>query len=231
MLKLKRIVFSVSVGILLAGCVTDGEVSKVRKSYYEPRIMEREGLALARIVTSPYSIVGFTYADCKRCGNWWPVVLPFDLFKTVPAGCFVASIDILVGSVEFLTFQQFKDVSYSWESFDKVKSDKYGNPIVEFYANVVLAAIEGLANADYSSSNNSNLPKDTSSFSNKTQSNPNSSPRVRHSSCRGTGRCNICKGKGYVGSIRTLQDQNRLRCRGCGGSGSCSACGGSGYSN
>lgn len=211
----------VFVGISFSGCVTDGKVSKVRERYHNPTLLEREGLALARIVTSPYSIVGFTYADCKRCGNWWPLVFPFDLLKTIPAGCFVATIDVLVGSAELLTFQQFKDVSYSWESFDSVKSDKYGKPIVEFYCVVLLAAVEGLATADYSGSlNNSNSSKKTSVIKSGTQNNAKPRPRVNHSSCRGTGICNICSGNGRVGT---------LTCRGCGGSGICRPCGGKGY--
>lgn len=43
--------------------------------------------------------------------------------------------------------------------------------------------------------------------------------RVNHSSCRGTGECNISKGKVRVGT---------LICRGCGGDGICRPCGGKG---
>jgi hypothetical protein len=46
-------------------------------------------------------------------------------------------------------------------------------------------------------------------------------PRVTHSSCRGSGICHICKGKGIVGKD--------IICRGCGGTKKCRACRGLGY--
>ena len=149
---MKKTGFIVSVmGVVLTGCVTDGDVSEVRKSYYEPGIAEREGLALSRIVTSPYNMVGFTYADCKRAGAWAPILFPFDLLKTVPAGCLAAGADILTGTAEMLTFHQFKDVSYPWESFDKTKSDKWGEPVLFVYACALVGAAEGLSSASSSS--------------------------------------------------------------------------------
>jgi len=48
-------------------------------------------------------------------------------------------------------------------------------------------------------------------------------PRVKHSYCHGTGDCQICKRKGYVGT--------NIKCTGCGGSGRCRACRGTGWAN
>lgn len=216
---------AIAMGIVFAGCVTDGNVSEVRKNYYEPGMAEREGLALSRILTSPYSIVGFTYADCKRAGTWAPILFPFDLLKTVPAGCLAAGADILTGTTELLTFHQFKDVSYPWESFDKRKSDKWGEPVLCVYACALAGAAEGLANSSSSSYNSTYTPP-TTSTANNGGSYPGGrkpKPRVKHSYCHGTGTCQICHGKGTVagGSKKCV----------CGGSGRCIACNGTGYAN
>ena len=48
-------------------------------------------------------------------------------------------------------------------------------------------------------------------------------PRMKHSYCHGSGICQICKGKGYVGAD--------MKCTGCGGTGRCQACHGSGWAN
>ena len=209
--------------IAFTGCVTDGDVSEVRKSYYETGIAEREGLALARIVTSPYSIVGFTYADCKRAGAWAPILFPFDLLKTVPAGCLAAGADILTGTTELLTFHQFKDVSYPWESFDKEKSDKWGEPVLVVYACALAGAAEGLANSSSGySPTHSSTTTTTSNGGGSSSGGYKPKPRVKHSYCHGTGTCQICHGKGTVGTGK--------RCI-CGGSGRCSACNGTGYAN
>lgn len=209
----------------LSGCVSDGEVCEVRKSYYETGIMEREGLALARIVTSPYSIVGFTYADCKRMGNYWPLVLPFDLLRTVPAGTFAACADILTGTTEFLTFHQFKSVSYPWESFDKAKADKWGDPILEIYLAALAGGAEGLANASTSSSSSYTYTSSSQPANNGNSASHKVKPRVSHSWCHGSGRCQSCNGRG------TINTKPRMRCRTCGGSGNCPGCHGRGYAN
>ena len=222
-MKMKNYLIAITVSMALSGCVTDGDVSEVRKSYYEPGIAEREGLALSRIVTSPYSIVGFTYADCKRAGAWAPLLFHFDLLKTVPAGCLAASADILTGTTELLTFHQFKDVSYPWESFDKEKSDKWGKPVLVVYACALAGAAEGLANSSGSySTTYSSTTTTTSSDGSSSSGGYKPKPRVKHSYCHGTGRCQICHGNGKVGAGK--------RCV-CGGSGRCSACGGTGYAN
>ena len=223
---MKRSCFmAIAMGVALAGCVTDGDVAEVRRSYYEPGIAEREGLALSRIATSPYSIVGFTYADCKRAGACAPILLPFDLLKTVPAGCLAAVADILTGTTELLTFHQFKDVSYSWESFDKTKSDKWGEPVLVVYACALAGAAEGLANSSSSSYSSAHTSTTTTTSNSGGQSSGGykPKPRVKHSYCHGTGTCQICHGKGTVagGSKKCV----------CGGSGRCSACNGTGYAN
>lgn len=217
-------IIAVAMGMALVGCVTDGDVSTVRRSYYEPGIAEREGLALSRIVTSPYSIVGFTYADCKRAGAWAPILFPFDLLKTVPAGSLAACADILTGTVELLTFHQFKDVSYPWESFDTAKSDKWGEPVLFVYACALAGAAEGLANS--SSGSGSTYTSSTTSTSNNDGASSGGHkprPRVMHSYCHGTGTCQICHGKGTVAG-------GRKKCV-CGGSGRCSGCHGTGFAN
>lgn len=221
---MKKNLMVIAICAALAGCVTDGSVSEVRKSHYETEIAEREGLALARIVTSPYSIVGFTYADCKRAGAWAPILFPFDLLKTVPAGCLAAGADIMTGTAELLTFHQFKDVSYSWESFDKAKSDKWGEPVLVVYACALAGAAEGLASSagSYSSTTHSSTTATASNNGSSSSGGRNPKPRVKHSYCHGTGTCQICHGKGTVGAGK--------RCI-CGGSGRCSACNGTGYNN
>lgn len=212
----------VAVSMLLSGCVCDGKVSKVRESWYEPSVFEREGLALARIVTSPYSIVGFTYADCKKFGAAGVLVAPFDLLLTAPAGCLAACADILTGTGELLTFHQFKSVSYPWESFDREKSKTWEEPVVIMYCAALAGAAAGAADAliggSGSTSSSSYVPSESSGGGGG-----KARPRVQHSYCHGSGICQICKGKGHVGA--------GMKCTGCGGTRRCRACHGSGWAN
>lgn len=232
MSKLKILAVSM-MAMVLSGCVCDGKVSKVRESWYETGILEREGLALARVVTSPYSIVGFTYADCKKLGAASVLLLPFDLLLTVPAGCLAACADILTGTGELLAFHQFKDVSYPWESFDREKSKEWERPVIVMYCAALAGAAEGTASAlaggsgRASSSSTSYHASDTANdTASETGAKPK--PRLKHSSCNGSGKCHICRGRGFLGSD---PGNSRLRCRGCGGTGNCRACNGTGYAN
>lgn len=223
----------VAVSMMLTGCVCDGTVAKVRESYYEPGICEREGLALARILTSPYNMVGHTYGEYRRWCEEYPlrsIALPL---VSIPSGCLAACADILTGTTEMLTFQQFKSVSYPWESFDKAKSKKWAEPVIITYA-VAAVALAACAAAENDCDCDAPPPPppppghDSVAPTGGRASGSHAKQRVRHSSCNGTGKCNICHGKGYLGND---PKNSRLRCRGCGGSGRCRPCGGTGYAN
>ncbi len=85
---------------------------------YTLNVFEREGLAFSRILCSPLSIVGFTYAECQEQGPEGVFLFPFTLCMTVPAGVFAMATDIVTGTGEMVIAHQFKEIHYPWESFD-----------------------------------------------------------------------------------------------------------------
>lgn len=127
--------------MLLSGCVYDGAVSPVREAGYDANIGEREGLALARIVSSPMNILGHSYGEYHRWCEEYPVRAIGVPFVSIPSGCLAACADIVTGAAELLTFQQFKKVSYPWESFDKDKSKPWGTAVVVTYAVAAIALV------------------------------------------------------------------------------------------
>ena len=226
--SIKSMVFMI--GMIFMGVMSVHADSRFRDENFKPTIAQRSGLALLRIVGSPLSMFteGVQYFNEYEEATGRSSVLHFVGGMCIQ-GSVVACLELVGGSLELITFQQFKSFAYPWE-IDENDPDMV-RIIKESEEQKLLS--ESDSSSEYSSSQSykSGVSRKGSSSSFSYNSGTRVKPRVRHSSCRGTGRCNICKGKGYVGSIRTLQDQNRLRCRGCGGSGSCSACGGSGYSN
>ena len=87
--------------------------------------LEREGLALSRIVLSPMNIIGHSYAQIEHYGGVGVVLSPIIIATAVPGGTLAACCDILTGVGEMLTFQQCRGVSYPWESFDYKTSDRW----------------------------------------------------------------------------------------------------------
>lgn len=228
-----------------------------RDESFSPNFLEREGMALCRIVGSPCSIVTLP------CGMWRDEmnahdgeVDPFSAVLIPPfglvAGCLCTCLELCVGTTELLTFQQFKSQTYPWElpkatekeeylanerkyeaigrEFAKDMMDSAKEVAVDVAVQSASAGIqrgiglEPAANAPVVATAVTASPVANEA----TGASKNPKPRMRHSSCRGTGDCNVCKGRGYLGKD---SDNSRLRCRSCGGSGRCRACGGSGWAN
>lgn len=203
--------------------ITTGEVST------EPNALERQGLAFSRIICSPLNMVGFTAAECKNIGGASVILFPFICCWTIPAGAIAMTGDVAAGTFEMLFWQQFKKVRYPWDSFDYEAAKPYCDFTKKLLIVGLTAAAEGAAQGAVDSiSGKSSSYSRSYSRSSYSSSRSKTRSRVKHSSCHGTGTCNICKGKGYLGND---PDNTRLRCRGCGGSGSCRPCGGSGFAN
>lgn len=194
--------------LFCGGCATEN-----------PNIWEREALALSRIVCSPVNMVGFTYAECEHMGAGSIILFPFIMCLSVPSGAVAMTFDILLGCGEMLTTLQAKSARYPWQSFDRENSQKW-----QAITLAMLGAASAAASAvEASRSSRSSSYSSSSSSHSYGSSGSKVKPRVRHSSCSGTGQCNICRGRGRVGSD--------IRCSGCGGSGICRPCRGAGYVN
>ena len=100
----------------------------------------------------------------------------------------------------------------------EVAIDIAGEVANEVVEEAVVAGVESAINKN---SRSSKTIVSRSSDANSRGVNGMTKPRVMHSSCRGTGRCHICKGKGIVGKD--------IICSGCGGTLRCRACRGLGY--
>lgn len=210
------------------GCVTTGNTGysdseTTEEVSSEPNALERQGLAFSRILCSPLNMVGFTAAECENIGGASVILFPFICCWTLPAGAIAMSGDVITGTFEMLFWQQFKNVRYPWDSFTYEAAKPYCDFTKTLLIIGLTAAAEGAAQgAADSISGGSSSYSPSYSNSSYSSSRRKERPRVKHSSCRGTGRCNICKGKGYVGTNK--------RCV-CGGSGICRPCGGSGEAN
>lgn len=204
-------------------------------------VLETEGLALARIVTSPVNIVGFTVAQCEGTGAGAVIIAPLALVTSCLPGTLATCTDILTGTGEMLTFTRSSRVAYPWESFDKERAEKWEEmtmKILDGAAKVSGSAAKVANDLDRTAHPNRYSPSvetppspaatgegdvapSSGSNGRKTvSSGPKVKPRVRHSSCGGTGKCPICRNRRVVGG---------KTCTGCGGSGLCRACRGSGY--
>lgn len=211
------------------GCATTGNTGNsdsettTEEVSAEPNAFERQGLAFSRILCSPLNMVGFTAAECENIGGASVILFPVICCWTIPAGAIAMTGDVITGTFEMLFWQQFKNVRYPWDSFNYEAAKPYCDFTKTLLIVGLAATAEGAAQgaADSISGGSSSY---SPSYSNSSYSSSRSKerPRVKHSSCRGTGTCNICKGKGYVGTNK--------RCV-CGGSGICRPCGGSGYAN
>lgn len=226
-----------------------------RDESFSPNFLEREGMAICRIVGSPCSIVTLP------CGMWRDEmnahdgkVDPFYAVLMPPfglvGGCLCTGLEICVGTAELLTFQQFKSQTYPWELPKATEKEEYlanerkyeamGRELAKdvmdsakeaaFDAAVQSASAGiqrgiGLEPAAIAPAGATASPVATAATGGASK---NPKPRMRHSSCGGTGICNVCKGNGFLGSD---PGNDRLRCRSCGGSGRCRACGGSGWAN
>ena len=208
----------------------------------EASVLENEGLALMRIVASPVNIVGFTYAECEGAGAGGVILAPLSLAVESLPGALAACADVLTGTTELLTCQHFDHVAYPWDSFDKRQVEKWN----EIFDKVLDAAVEtsdkvAVVANDINDVANSSRGRSTSAVTGTpvssgsgqgtmasggttTGGNPATvakpKPRVRHSSCGGTGKCPICRDRRIVAG---------RKCIGCGGTGICRACRGSGY--
>ena len=100
----------------------------------------------------------------------------------------------------------------------EVAIDIAGEVTAEVIEEAIVAGIENSINKKSGSSKTAVL---RSTDTNDKRMRGTVRPRVAHSSCRGTGICHICKGKGFVGKD--------IICRGCGGTKKCRACRGIGY--
>ena len=234
-MKNKKILFTLFIVCMscfvVTGCSTtanttcsDSETAMEEVSS-APNALERQGLAFSRILCSPLNMLGFTVAECENIGGASVILFPFICCWTLPAGAIATTGDVITGTFEILFWHQFKSVRYPWDSFNYEAAKPYCDFTKALLIIGLSAAAQGAAEGV-----SGGTPSRSPTYSGSYYSNSPSKERVRvrHSSCNGTGVCNICKGKGYLGND---PDNARLRCRGCGGSGNCSPCRGSGYVN
>lgn len=202
----------------------------------------KEGMALSRIALSPVNIIGHAYAQIEHHGAAGVVLSPIFIVAAVPGGTMATCCDIFTGLGEMLTFEQSLRVKYPWESFDYEASDRWMDvayKTMEILGEVADKTQEASSQFDsvkhrggstttqagavaspQPSDGNAVSPTYGSTGKRPGNSGPKVKPRVRHSSCGGSGICPICRGRRIVGD---------KKCIGCGGSGRCRACGGSGY--
>lgn len=212
------------------------------RGYEVSNPMAKEGMALSRIALSPVNIIGHAYAQIEHHGTAGVILSPIFIVGAVPGGVMATSCDILTGLGEMLTLEQCNRVSYPWQSFDYEASDRWmeiAYKTLEIIGEVAektekvsndINSIKhkggstttqtGAASASQPSDGNSVSPTYGSTGTRPGNSGPKVKPRVRHSSCGGSGICPICRGRRIVGD---------KKCIGCGGSARCRACGGSGY--
>ena len=109
-----------AVGLLvLAGC-TSYEMKR-----RNPNILEKEGMGLTRMLTSPINLFGTTYATYDHLYNESKIhvvkkvlVTPFVPLLTIPSGAFAMTTDMVAGPLEMLTFSHFSNAAYPWESYE-----------------------------------------------------------------------------------------------------------------
>lgn len=206
------------------GCVSTGDMgdsgSSTGQVSSEPGALERQGLAFSRIICSPLNMVGFTVAECENIGGASAILFPFICCWTIPAGALAMTGDVITGTFEMLFWQQFKSVTYPWDSFNYEAAKPYCDFTKALLVAALTGAAEGAVEGAVSGATGSSSSY-TSSSSSYSGSSSKRFARAKHSSCRGTGICNICKGKGRVGADK--------RCV-CGGSGICRPCNGTGES-
>ena len=195
-------------------------------STYFPNYAEKSALGAARVLASPVSMVGFTCAEIEDTYPASTILFPLMACYTIPAGAVAMCGDILVGTAEMLTCTQCTSVRYPWESFsvDETKEWRENSRAVGLVmAGIMLEATAETLNQQNSSSSTTTTTQNTTyNQSNNNNNNNNVSnqskkykprPRVKHSYCHGTGICQGCHGKGYVGKD--------MRCTMCYGSGRC----------
>lgn len=206
--------------VLLAGMMNSTMAeSKFRTDYYEPNVMQREGLAFLRIIGSPCAL--FTegaqwYNENNAAGDQNPLAFIAGMcWFGVPVMC----MEIIGGTCELVTFQQFKSCAYPWEIND---NNERTVEMLRSYAEE-RAQEAGNVQQEYGAVSYSQCSGQKTVRQVQVQPTRKEKPRIKHSSCHGTGTCNICKGKGFVGA--------NMKCTGCGGTGICRACRGSGYAN
>ena len=85
----------------------------------------KEGMALFRMAFSPVNIVGHAYAQVEHCGAVGVVLSPILVVVAIPGGVMATCCDIVTGLGEMLTCQQFRSVSYPWQSFDYEASERW----------------------------------------------------------------------------------------------------------
>jgi len=224
---LKITLFFCIICFLFTGCATadsteaqDNTEITTEEVASEPNALARQGLAFSRIICSPLNMVGFTVAECENIGGASVILFPIICCWTIPAGAIAMTGDVITGLFEMLFWQQFKNVTYPWDSFDY----EIARPYCNFTKTLLIVGLAGAAEGatqgaidGISGGSSSYTPTQNYSGSQKSRYRP----KVRHSSCGGTGKCNICKGRGSVGGKTCV----------CGGSGLCRPCGGSGYAN
>ena len=235
--------------MLVLGTMHVTAESKFRNDDFEPTIVQRSGLALLRIVSSPLSLftegVQYYNENQEATGESNPFYFVVGMCLQ---GSFVTCFEAVGGCLELISFQQFKSFAYPWEIDENdarmvniIREDRERERLQEEmkpesnFIGEMIGAAAGAAVGTAISGKHQTQPsrivtggsKSPSSYSSGSRS--NIKPLVRHSSCHGTGKCNVCNGNGYVGRIVTTQDKTRLRCRSCGGSGICRPCNGTGY--
>lgn len=109
--------------VILTGCTTDpfGEYTPtgVRAENYNPDVLTREGLAFSRILTSPIVIPHLMAHGWHTTKDRDVLTRSFTfLANGITLGPFIIAEEIVVGTLEMLTFQQFKSSFYPWETFD-----------------------------------------------------------------------------------------------------------------
>lgn len=214
--------------------------SAFRASGYEPNVLQREGLALLRVVCSPLSFFTEGAQSYNEHSEATGSANPFSFIGGfVVCGPFVTCFEAVGGVCELVSFQQFKSCAYPWEvDANDQKMVKYirerekeerlaseTTPKSDFVGELIGAAAGAAAGAAVESAfgHHGGGTVQVISCGGSSGGHSSGSRKIRHSSCNGTGFCNVCHGKGYLG----LDPKNtRLKCRSCGGSGRCCACNG-----
>lgn len=241
--KNKKTIKVVTVALFAVSSLCAMAESRFRDDDFQPTLAQRSGLAFLRIIGSPLSL--FTegiqsfneYKEATGESNPINFVVGMAI-----AGPVVTCFEATGGVLELISFQQFKSFAYPWEvdendprmvetirkNRERERLQKEKEPESDFIGEIIGAAAgaaagaatEAAINGRHRSSSSSYVTGSGTSTSGYSSGSTNVRPRVRHSSCGGTGRCNICKGKGTVGAGK--------RCV-CGGSGICRPCNGTGY--
>lgn len=229
----------IGVMVALSAVLTQAE-SKFRAPSYEPNVLQREGLALLRIVGSPLSFFTEGAQSYNEHREATGSANPFSFIGGfVVCGPFVTCFEAVGGICELVTFQQFKSFAYPWEvdandqemvkyireREEEERLARETTPKSDFVGELIGAAAGAAAGAAVESAfgHHGRGSVQTVSCGGSSGGSPRGSRKIRHSSCNGTGQCNVCHGKGYLGSDPT---NARLKCRSCGGSGRCCACNG-----